>query len=149
MIPQEDRPTSWLSDYGGIEADIRQLREFAERLEAEVRQNYAPHLSYIADDMTAAIPNPCDSFQELVQFLHAHHETQQATADTIFDVRDTTGHLAAAAGEVAARYAGSDAFSAARVTDVERALADPSTSRPGPALMLTDPDRMDNRGEVH
>ncbi|MBY8871467.1 hypothetical protein K7640_06360 [Micromonospora sp. PLK6-60] len=148
MIPQEDRPASWLHGYGGIEADIRQLREFAERLEAEVRQNYGPHLSYIADDMTAPIPNPYDVFQELVQFLRAHHETQQATADMIFDVRDATGHLAAAAGKVAAAYTGADAFSAARVADVERALADPSTARPGPGLVLDNPDRTDNRGAV-
>ncbi|MFC4020612.1 hypothetical protein ACFOW4_22085 [Micromonospora sp. GCM10011542] len=140
MIPEEDQPAPWLRDYGGIEADIRQLREFADRLAAEVEHNYAPHLSYIADDMMAAVPNPCDAFIELVDFLHAHHQTQQATTEMVYAVRGATGHLAAAADRVATRYAGTDAFSAARVGDVEWALADPSTVLPsGPSPALSDP----------
>ncbi|MEU8187052.1 hypothetical protein [Micromonospora carbonacea] len=137
MIPEEDRPAPWLSGYGSIEADIRQMREFAERLQAEVERNYAPHLSYIADDMKAQIPNPADAFVELVQFLKAHNETQQATATMVWSVGGATGHLAAAAGRIATQYADSDAFSAARVSDVERALADPGGTgqgRPRPAL---------------
>lgn len=84
MIPEEDGPASWLRGYGSIEADIRQLREFADKLQAEVERNYAPHLSYIAEDMTAPVPNPADAFIELVNFLRAHHETQQATADMVW-----------------------------------------------------------------
>ncbi|WP_433129453.1 hypothetical protein ACQPWW_04650 [Micromonospora sp. CA-240977] len=140
MIPEEDRPAPWLRGYGGIEADISQLREFADRLAAEVESNYAPHLPYIAEDMSARLPNPCDAFIELVTFLHAHHETQQATADMVYAVRGATGHLAAAADQVATRYADSDAFTAARVVDVRQALADPTSMLPGgPTPMLTDP----------
>ncbi|GAB3945989.1 hypothetical protein [Micromonospora vulcania] len=140
MIPEEDRPAPWLSNYGGIEADIRQLREFADRLAAEVESNYAPHLSYIADDMSAKLPNPCDAFIELVAFLHAHHETQQATTDMVYAVRGATGHLAAVADRVATKYGDTDAFSAARVVDVERALADPgAVLSGGPTPTLHDP----------
>jgi len=140
MIPEEDRPASWLRGYGGIEADIRQLREFADKLQAEVERNYAPHLSYIAEDMKAPVPNPADAFVELVDFLRAHHETQQATADIVWGVRDATGHLAVAAGTVANRYTQSDAFSSARVADVERALANPAAATPGsPSPVLRDP----------
>ncbi|MFI0792814.1 hypothetical protein ACH4OY_08950 [Micromonospora rubida] len=137
MTPEEDRPTPWMSDYGGIEADIRQLRDFADRLQAEVERNYAPHLSYIADDMKAKIPNPADAFVELVQFLQAHNETQQATATMVWSVGGATDRLAAAAGRIATKYADTDAFSAARVSDVERALADPGVvvpTRPTPTL---------------
>ncbi|KAB1940475.1 hypothetical protein F8271_16070 [Micromonospora sp. ALFpr18c] len=142
MIPEEDGPAPWLRNYGGIEADIRQLREFADQLAAEVERNYAPHLPYIAADMSAEIPNPCDAFVELVTFLHAHHETQQATADMVYAVRGATGHLAAAADRVATQYADTDAFSAARVVDVQQALADPGTilpHTPTPTPMLSDP----------
>ena len=135
MIPEENGPASWLGDYAGIEADIRQMREFADRLQAEVERNYSPHLSYIADDMKAEIPNPADAFVELVQFLHAHNETQQATVNMVWDVARATGSLAGAAGEIARKYEHTDAFSSARVTDVERALAGPlGTSRPLPVL---------------
>ncbi|NJP32720.1 hypothetical protein [Micromonospora thermarum] len=141
MIPEEDRPAAWLRGYGGIEADIRQLREFAEKLQAEVERHYAPHLSYIAEDMTAAVPNPADAFIELVQFLHAHWETQQATTDMVWSVGGATGHLAAAAGTVAERYGNSDAFASARVVDVERALAAPTAVAPtgSPSVVLRDP----------
>ncbi|MBQ1018557.1 hypothetical protein KBX71_11885 [Micromonospora sp. D93] len=149
MIPEEDRPAPWLRGYGGIEADISQLREFADRLAAEVESNYAPHLSYIAEDMSAKLPNPCDAFIELVTFLHAHHETQQATADMVYAVRGATGHLAAAADQVATHYADSDAFTAARVVDVQRALANPASVLPGgPTPTLNDPTSPDAQGPV-
>ncbi|WP_030486689.1 hypothetical protein [Micromonospora chokoriensis] len=149
MIPEENRPAPWLRGYGGIEADISQLREFADRLAAEVESNYAPHLSYIAEDMSAKLPNPCDAFVELVTFLHAHHETQQATADMVYAVRGTTGHLAAAAGQVATHYADSDAFTAARVVDVQQALANPLNMLPGgPTPTLNDPTSPDAEGPV-
>ncbi|SIR37390.1 hypothetical protein [Micromonospora avicenniae] len=141
MIPEEDRPEAWLRGYGAIDADIQQLREFADRLAAEVERNYAPHLSYIAQDVTAPLPNPCDAFIELVHFLQAHHETQQASVDMVWGVCGATGHLAAAAGTVADRYAGTDALSAARVADVENALADPRAVLPAgpPSVLLSDP----------
>ncbi|TDC82986.1 hypothetical protein E1193_09990 [Micromonospora sp. KC606] len=148
MIPEEDRPASWLRGYGGIEADISQMREFADRLQAEVERNYAPHLSYIADDMTAAIPDPCDAFIELVQFLRAHHETQQATADLVWGLGGATGHLASAAGDIASRYEGTDAFAAARVGDVQAALARPYATGPDPRLRLVDPNSPGNGGPV-
>ncbi|MER7457109.1 hypothetical protein [Micromonospora sp. NPDC126480] len=140
MIPEEDRPAAWLRGYGGIEADIRQLREFADRLQTEVERHYAPHLSYIAEDMTAAVPNPADAFVELVQFLRTHWEAQQATADMVWGVGGATGRLAAVAGTVADQYEHSDAFSSARVADVERAIATPTPAVPtSPAVVLTDP----------
>ena len=140
MIPEDNQPAGWLRGYGGIEADIRPMREFADRLQDEVTRTYSPHLSYIADDMKAPVPNPADAFIELVSFLRAHHETQQATADMVWGVRDATGHLAVAAGTVANRYTQSDAFSSARVADVERALANPAAATPGsPSPVLRDP----------
>ncbi|TDC41743.1 hypothetical protein [Micromonospora sp. KC213] len=148
MIPEEDRPAPWLRGYGGIAADIRQMREFADRLQAEVERNYAPHLSYIADDMTTAIPDPCDAFIELVQFLQAHHETQQATAEVVWGLGGATGHLASAAGDIANRYEGTDAFAAARVGDVQAALARPYAAGPASRLRLVDPNSPGNDGPV-
>ncbi|GIJ08798.1 hypothetical protein ACFFMR_01435 [Micromonospora andamanensis] len=122
MIPEEDRQASWLRGSGGVEVDIRQLRDFAEQLRAEVESSYAPHLRYIADDMLTTVPNPADAFIELVHFLRTHWETQQATTNAVWGVGDATGHLAEAAKLVAEQYADTDAFVAARVADVHRAL---------------------------
>jgi hypothetical protein len=147
MIPEEGRPAPWLSGYGGIEADIARLREFADRLEAEVEHTYAPHLPYIADDMQTRVPNPCDAFVELVHFLQAHHETQQAATDVVHAVGGHTGRLARAAGSVAERYRQTDAFTAARVTDVEAALRQAPTPDLGPPLRpLVDPTGPENPG---
>ncbi|MEU4569717.1 hypothetical protein [Micromonospora sp. NPDC023956] len=142
MIPEEDLGPRWLRDYGDIEADIRQLREFATRLEAEVRRNYAPHLAYIADDMTVKLPDPCDAFIELVHFLTAHQQVQQDSTNRVYDVASYTGGLANAAGTISQRYEGSDAFARARVQDVERALRGVQTPVPGdqPSPPRPEPD---------
>ncbi|GIJ19569.1 hypothetical protein [Micromonospora lutea] len=132
MIPEEDRPASWLRGTGGVEADISQLRDFAEQLRAELEIGYAPHLRYIADDMLTTVPNPADAFIELVQFMRTHWETQQATTNAVWGVGDATGHLAEAAKIVAEQYADTDAFAAARVADVHQALGQPGTP-PSPA----------------
>ncbi|MEV2237042.1 hypothetical protein [Micromonospora sp. NPDC049891] len=150
MIPEEDRQAAWLRGAGGVEADIRQLRDFAEQLRAEVESSYAPHLRYIADDMLTAVPNPADAFIELVQFMRTHWETQQATTNAVWGVGDTTGHLAEAAKLVAEQYADTDAFAAARVTDVHQALGRPGTPPP-PAVSspsLTDPTGTDSTDPV-
>jgi hypothetical protein len=143
MIPEEELGPRWLRDYGDIEADIRQLREFATRLEAEVRRNYAPHLAYIADDMSVKLPDPCDAFIELVHFLTAHQRIQQDSTNRVYDVASYTGGLANAAGTISQRYEGSDAFARARVQDVERALrgvqAPVSADQQPPPRIVPDP----------
>lgn len=136
MIPEEDRPASWLRGSGGVEADIRQLRDFAEQLRAEVESGYAPHLRHIADDMLTRVPNPADAFIELVQFMRTHWETQQATTNAVWGVGDATGHLAEAAKLVAEQYADTDAFAASRVADIHRALGHPDTPPPSTVTSL-------------
>lgn len=148
MIPEDGRPAGWLRDYGGIEADIRQMREFADRLQDEVLRNYTPHLSYIADDMRAPVPNPADAFIELVHFLQAHHETQTATAEVVWGLAPATGHLAGAAHLIAAKYADTDAFSSARVGDVREALARSAGGGSRPLPALADPTAADDRPVV-
>ncbi|GIJ77345.1 hypothetical protein SAMN05443287_105229 [Micromonospora phaseoli] len=150
MIPAEDRPASWLSSYGGVEADIRQLREFADKLRAEVESNYAPHLRYIADDMVTEVPNPADAFVELVQFMRAHWETQQAATNAVWGVGDATGHLAEAAKIVAEQYGDVDAFSAARVADIHQAFGQAGVvpAQPAPSPSLTDPTDSGTVGPV-
>ncbi|MFG2060646.1 hypothetical protein ACGFIK_04425 [Micromonospora sp. NPDC048871] len=150
MIPEEDRPASWLGGYRTIEADIRQMREFADQLRAEVESNYTPHLRYIASDMLTQVSNPADAFIELVQFMRAHWETQQAATNAVWGVGHTTGHLAEAAHQVALHYGDADAFSAARVADIQRALASPGmiTTSPAPSPSFADPTGLDQPGPV-
>ncbi|MFI6821842.1 hypothetical protein ACIBJE_12945 [Micromonospora sp. NPDC050187] len=143
MIPEEDLGPNWLRDYGDIEADIRQMREFATRLEAEVRRNYAPHLAYIADDMSVKLPDPCDAFIELVHFLTTHQQVQQESTNRVYDLANYTGGLANAAGTISQRYEGSDAFAKAQVQDVERALRGAQMpahdDQPAPPRTVPDP----------
>ncbi|WP_432049390.1 hypothetical protein [Verrucosispora sp. NA02020] len=150
MIPEDDRQASWSGGHRGVEADLRQMREFADMLRAEVDGNYAPHLPRIADDMLTRVPNPADAFIELVQFMRAHWETQQATTNAVWGLGHTTGHLAHAARQVADLYADTDAFSAARVADVQQALGQPGDvpTQPTPSPSLTNPTGPDNDGSV-
>ncbi|RIV39456.1 hypothetical protein [Micromonospora radicis] len=150
MIPEEDRQASWLGGNPGVEADIRQMREFADRLRAEVDDNYTPHLRYIANDMLTQVSNPADAFIELVQFMRTHWETQQATANAVWGAGHSTGRLADAAHQVAQRYGSVDAFAAALVADVQQALGRPgvATTQPVPSPSLADPTGPDHPGPV-
>ncbi len=131
-IPEEDLGPRWLRDYGNIEADIARMEEFAAKLAAEVRDNYATHLPYVSESMTVALPAVPAGFPELHGFLQTHNEAQVATHGNVYTYRDATGGFANAAGSISAKYRGSDAFAAARVSDVEKALAahTPGVARP-------------------
>ena len=150
-IPEEDLPPSWLRDYGEIEADISRMEEFAHKLEAEVRENYAPHLTYVYDDMGVQIPPPYAEFAELASFLRTHHTAAQDTTDMVHFYQNATGGFATAAAKVSERYRDADAFAAARVRDVEAAFDGTSTVKPqdpgvtGPTTgpSTTDPTTVD------
>ena len=129
-LPDEDLPPSWLRDYGDIEADITRMEEFASKLDNEVWQNYAPHLSYVYDDMLVELPRPYADFTELAGFLAAHTASAQNTADVVYFYRDATGGFATAAKQVSEQYRSADAFSAARVSDVETALNGTAAAAP-------------------
>ncbi|MFB9235198.1 hypothetical protein ACFFWC_06545 [Plantactinospora siamensis] len=122
MRPPEELEAAWLGDYQTIEADIVRLADLAAALDAEVRRNYIPHLAAIDDDLTAQLPAPPAEFAELCAYLDTHRTAQLNTANNTYAFRDATGGFALAAGEISKRYAGSDAFAAARVTDVRAAL---------------------------
>ncbi|MGW4465651.1 hypothetical protein [Micromonospora sp. NPDC004704] len=144
-IPEEDLPPAWLRDYGDIEADISKMEEFAANLDAEVRQNYAPHLDYLREDVTAKIPDPALEFTELFDFLETHRAIQQDSTNVVFHYRDATGGFAQAAKEVSENYGKSDAFALARVKEVESALDKTSAARlPEPGT--TPPPVTDNSG---
>jgi hypothetical protein len=144
-IPEEDRPPAWLRDYGDIEADISKMEEFAANLDSEVRENYAPHLSYLRDDVTVKIPEPAAEFPELVSFLQTHQAIQQDSTNVVFHYRDATGGFAQAAKEVSANYGQADAFAVARVNEVQSALDKTSAAR-APEPGTTPPPVTDNSG---
>jgi len=123
MIPDEDRPPAWLADYGDIQADIQAMADFASGLGKEVVDGYGPHLSLVTTSMMTTLPAADANFPELQQFLAVHHEAQTATFSNTFNYRDRTGELANAAKTISTEYSGSDAFSRAKVNDVNKALA--------------------------
>ena len=121
-LSNEDLPPAWLRDYATIEADIGRLEEFATKLDAEVRNNFAPHVAPILDDIMAELPGAYTDFPELLAFLEVHAASAQDTAYAVYYYQDVTGGFATAAGEVSRNYRGADAFAAARVDEVRAAL---------------------------
>ena len=127
MIPEEDRGPSWLRDYGNtdfgnIEADIAAMQEFATRLAADVRSNYAPHLTDVSDAMLTRLPVPDARFTELVSFIDAHRVAQGRTQQNVYNYANGTDNMARVAHEVSEQYRGADAFASARVADVQSAF---------------------------
>jgi hypothetical protein len=127
MLAPEDRPPAWLSDYGGIEADIEAMSDFASGLSKEVSDGYGPHLSLVTSSMLTQLPGAGDHFPEMQAFLKHHHEAQTATFSNAFNYRYGTDDLANAAKTISKEYRGSDAFAAASVHDVDKALASNSS----------------------
>lgn len=141
-LPEEDLPPRWLRDYGDIEADISRMEEFSANLLAEVTDNYAPHMAHVGEAMAVELPRPSEVFRELVDFLTTHRESQQGTSDLVYYYRDVTGGLATAAATVSGRYGEADAFSAAKVKDVQSAFdqtAVASAPMPDPAQPPAEP----------
>jgi len=127
MIPEEDRGPAWLRDYGytdfgDIEADLQAMEDFAKKLASEVDQNYAPHVPPVTEAMLVELPPPANTFPELVNFMTAHHAAQNTTQKNVFNFAGGTHDFASAAHTISREYQGSDAFSHARVRDVNKAF---------------------------
>lgn len=134
MIPEEDRPPAWLRGYADLEVDLARMEDLAAQMDAEVRQNYIPHLDLVNSDVTTELPSPNANFAELCGFLTSHREVQESVLYLLHQFRDATGGLAYTAAEISKRYGDADAFARARLTDVERALDQTATARaPEPA----------------
>lgn len=127
-IPDGDRGSRWLADYGAIEADIQRMEEFAAKLRAEVVNNYAPHFELVAQDLTAGHPAPDARFAELAGFVQAHEVARVNTTNAIMYHGNETGGFAEAASRISQNYGGSDAFAHARVSVVEKALDTTTTA---------------------
>ena len=128
----EDLSPAWLRDYEAIEADIGRMAEFAAKLDAEIRDNFAPHLDPIFDDIMAELPPAYTDFPELLAFLESHTDSAQDTAYTVYYYQDVTGGFAVAAGEVSRNYRATDAFAAAKVEDVRTELDKTAAGFPEP-----------------
>lgn len=127
MIPEEDRGPVWLRDYGttdfgSIEADIQAMEQFAAKLAANVQDSYAPHMASVSESMGAPLPDPPAGFVELTSFLTAHNQAQDVTHQNVYNYANGTQGFASAAADISKQYRGSDAFSHARVADVNKAF---------------------------
>lgn len=127
MFPEEDRDPSWLRDYGftdfgDIAADVAAMEEFAKKLAADVEDNYVPHLRGVTDAMLTRLPQPAITFPELCDFMATHQAAQDLTQQNVYNFANGTRHFATAALKISADYRGTDAFSRARVEDVDQAF---------------------------
>jgi hypothetical protein len=127
MIPEEDLGPAWLRDYGytdfsQIEADIQAMEHFAQKLSANVADDYAPHLTTVTDEMSTKLPDPPSEFIELYTFLFVHHDAMDVTHQNVYNYANGTKDFATAAHDISNTYRGSDAFSHAKVRDVDKAF---------------------------
>jgi hypothetical protein len=127
VIPEEDQGPAWLrnfsyTDFGDIDANLTAMEDFAQKLSGEVEDNYAPHVTAVTDAMLTELPPPAATFPELVSFMQAHNEAQNTTQQNVWNFAQGTNNFATAATQISKDYRGSDAFSHARVRDVNNAF---------------------------
>jgi hypothetical protein len=110
------------TDLSQIEADVAAMESFAKALAADVQNNYAPNMRHVTNAMLTEIPQPPADFIELYTFLYAHREAQDVTQQNVYNYANGTSRFATAATQISDTYRGSDAFSHAKVTDVDKAF---------------------------
>jgi hypothetical protein len=120
-VPKSTVDNYDLSDIEGIEADIAAMEEFAAGLKADLEQNYVPHANQVAENMLAELPTGGE-FYELFLFLGAHQQVQDATFRNVDGYVAGTYQFATSAEEISAKYRGADAFSRAKLSDVQAAF---------------------------
>jgi hypothetical protein len=132
----EDDSTSM---YGPLEVDLAGLADFARALHDEQNQRFAPTASAAIEVFQSGeatvLADP--AFAELGLARSAHQLSLDQAVQLLSSYSVALVTLADTAGEVAARYAGSDAFAEATVTDVSGQL---SQAAPVPT-----PDEMSRR----
>jgi hypothetical protein len=91
-------------------------------LSANVADNYAPHLTTVTDGMSTKLPDPPSEFIELYTFLFVHRDAMDVTHQNVYNYANGTNDFASAAQDISNTYRGSDAFSHAKVRDVDKAF---------------------------
>jgi hypothetical protein len=127
MLSEEDRGPAWMRDYGytdfsQIEADVTAMEQFATKLQGDVSKNYDTHVPVVQQLMLTILPQPPGDFVELSSFLIAHNGAQDIAQKNVFHYSAGTSNFAKVAKDVSADYRGSDAFSHAKVADVDSAF---------------------------
>jgi hypothetical protein len=134
MIPEEDRGPAWLRDYGftdfgDIAADINAMQEYAQKLAADVDENFTPHFTGMTAAMETPLPVADSNFYELSSFVEAHKAVRGLTQDNMYAFGHGTSVFAAAAQKVSHEYRGTDAFAHAKAADIHKVMG---TSVPTP-----------------
>lgn len=128
MLAPEDQGPSWLKDYGytdfsQIEADVTAMEQFATKLEGDVTNNYETHRPTVQALMLTQLPPPPAEFSELCSFLTVHNDAQDVSQQNVFQFGPGTQQFAQVAKDIGGKYQHSDAFSYAKVSDVDAAFS--------------------------
>lgn len=127
MLDPEDQGPSWLRDYGftdfgSIEADITAMEQFATKLQGDVSNNYETHRPTVQALMLTQLPSPPAEFSELCSFLIVHNDAQDVSQQNVYLFGTGTTQFAQVAKDIGGNYKHSDAFSHAKVSDVDAAF---------------------------
>jgi hypothetical protein len=121
-LPQEDRPSSFISDYKDIQVKVDDLETFSKSLMEELTQNYLPHRDKVATDLAVGDVYTNQQFVELIDAMKRHAEIRQLTLNRLYDHGDGTDTMAVAADKISKNYGSSDAYSAATSRDVNTVI---------------------------
>src|SRR3954454_19316962 len=142
MLAPEDQGPSWLKDYGftdfgSIEADTTAMEQFASKLQGDVRNNYETHRPTVQALMLTQLPPPPVEFSELCSFLTVHNDAQDVSQQNVFQFGPGTQQFAQVAKDIGGHYKHSDAFSHAKVSDVDAAFSTVAKSSENDTLLKT------------
>jgi len=145
-LPEEDRGPAWLRDWGSktgytgtdsfsgyvdgssLAVNVDSLVAFANALQTEHEQDFRPHVREVFDGMSAEPAGPDARFVELTEAMSHHREMLVLTTTALVNHDKAITAFCDAAHTISEEYRGADAMSAAKVSDVDEALATPPPS---------------------
>lgn len=127
------RETGAASGLGGgadVMVNMPAMIEFASALQRNVDDDYVPAAQYVFNNMSVQ-PEGQPSFVEIWSALEQHDQVKMTATDNVANFANGAKVFANAAQEISRRYRETDAFAAARLTDVQQHLG--TTPEPPPA----------------
>jgi hypothetical protein len=120
----DDGSPQWLGDYGMINVDLSGLDKFAGSVESEVEGNFRPHAERLFGVYLYGVRfGVGNASADVTAAKLKHRDCLSAAGEQLSGYAAAAQILIEAARQVAGRYRGVDALSAAKAADVDAALS--------------------------
>jgi hypothetical protein len=130
MLPEEDRPPTWLRDTVSIDVQVEGLKSFSKALLEDLEKNFGTHVPQVYDVMSKhACVGENMLFAEMDGVVQKHYECLTAIVNLLRDYASGTYAMGKGAEVVATNYGNADDLARVTASHVEQVMK-PATAGP-------------------